>query len=283
LELINKIAFKDLIEKYEALFFDAYGVLNDAGGVLPGVHETLRYLNKINKTYFIVSNDSSNMPNAIARKYRDQDGTALVREDQIVCSGMIAAEYLTQTHPGGTVAYFGEGKSSAYLSSAKTIISVSELNEQDCCDAFVLLGCGGMDWRTGLDICVNYLRMHEDCELLAPNPDLVFYAGSGRVGLAAGSLASMLSSALKREFKYFGKPYGDIFEFALTRAKETIPGLTHRQVLMVGDNLDTDILGAHRVGLDSFLVMSGNTIDFTKGSDSNEVVPTYIGDSVSIS
>jgi len=282
LALGNKVSFKSVIDKYEVIFFDAYGVLNDAGGILPGVTGTLKYLNEIGKPYFVVSNDSSNMPDAIARKYLDEDRKPLVPESRIISSGMIAANYIEKMLSDGHITYFGEEKSAGYLASAKKVSSIMEVSDDDRCDAFVLLGCGDVDWRTALDKTLNYLRLHESCELLAPNPDLIFYAGSGKVGLAAGSLAAMLEGSLKRKFKYFGKPHKDIFEYSLEIAKKEVPGIGAKQVLMVGDNLDTDILGAQEIGLDSFLVMSGNTKDLNTLSKSAQVRPTYVGDSISI-
>ncbi len=275
----DKVVFREIIDSYQVIFFDAYGVLNDAGGILPGVAETLRYLNQIGKHFLIVSNDSSNSPRAIADKYLVEN-ESLVKESQIVCSGMIAEDYLAARHSNGHFVYFGEEKSTGYLSAAKKITPIMKVDNEEPCDAFVLLGCGGADWRTGLDRCVNYLRTQSNCDLIAPNPDLIFYAGQKRVGLAAGSLAHMLETVLKRDFKYFGKPYQDIFRFAFNLARKDNPELTTEQVLMVGDNLDTDILGAKRAGLHSFLVKSGNTSDRDTDFDNLNVVPTYIGESI---
>ncbi|MFC2947073.1 HAD family hydrolase [Virgibacillus sediminis] len=60
-----------------------------------------------------------------------------------------------------------------------------------------------------------------------------------------------------------GKPAAEIFEHALDLLKAD-----REEVLMVGDNLMTDILGANRTGIDSVWVNR-------KGKTAEEVVPTY--------
>ena len=60
-----------------------------------------------------------------------------------------------------------------------------------------------------------------------------------------------------------GKPDPTIFEHALARMS-----LNKDEVLMVGDNLMTDILGANRVGIKSVWI---NRHD----KERNEVVPTF--------
>lgn len=60
-----------------------------------------------------------------------------------------------------------------------------------------------------------------------------------------------------------GKPDPAIFEFALNKI-----GLEKDEVLMVGDNLMTDILGANRTGIKSVWLNR-------HGKERNEVTPTY--------
>ena len=47
-----------IIAKYEALLFDAYGVLINHDGALAGAPELISSLNRQNKSYFVVTNDA---------------------------------------------------------------------------------------------------------------------------------------------------------------------------------------------------------------------------------
>jgi ribonucleotide monophosphatase NagD (HAD superfamily) len=69
-----------------------------------------------------------------------------------------------------------------------------------------------------------------------------------------------------------GKPFPPIFEAALDRAGGTPP-------LVVGDRLDTDVLGATRLGWDSMLVLSG--VSTMADLEASDVRPTYVAPDVS--
>ena len=94
--------------------------------------------------------------------------------------------------------------------------------------------------------------------LLLPNPDLVYPAGPDTYGFTSGALARMFEAALG--FRYpqrsdlafvpLGKPHGPIFQEALRRSNT-------RSMVMVGDQLETDIRGAVDFGLDMALVGTG--------------------------
>jgi ribonucleotide monophosphatase NagD (HAD superfamily) len=60
------------------------------------------------------------------------------------------------------------------------------------------------------------------------------------------------------------------------------PTLRRHDVLMVGDTLHTDILGANKFGIDTMLVLSGNTQPDRADVmiRSTGIVPTYVCDSV---
>ncbi|EPR75445.1 4-nitrophenylphosphatase [Leifsonia rubra CMS 76R] len=65
-----------------------------------------------------------------------------------------------------------------------------------------------------------------------------------------GTLVSAVHTAVGRLPIVAGKPEVAIFEEAFTRYKS-------REALMIGDRLDTDILGANRAGIPSLLVLTG--------------------------
>ena len=56
---IPKITINNVIKNYEVLLFDAYGVLVNEFGVLPGAITLIEKLNDTNKPYFILTNDAS--------------------------------------------------------------------------------------------------------------------------------------------------------------------------------------------------------------------------------
>lgn len=65
-----------------------------------------------------------------------------------------------------------------------------------------------------------------------------------------GTLVSAVHTAIGRLATVAGKPEAPIFEVAVDR-------FGARKALFIGDRLDTDIMGASRVGIDSALVLTG--------------------------
>ena len=95
--------------------------------------------------------------------------------------------------------------------------------------------------------------------LVVPNPDLI-YPGGGGFGFAAGTIANMFEGALALRYPHrtdlrfvrLGKPNTPIFEDALRRVGTS-------RVVMVGDQLETDIKGARAAGLDAVWIETGVT------------------------
>ena len=60
-----------------------------------------------------------------------------------------------------------------------------------------------------------------------------------------------------------------MFEAAIRR----VPGLDGRRIVMIGDQLGTDIMGAVRFGIDSVLVLTG--IGRLSDLATSDIRPTY--------
>lgn len=58
--------FRNVIEKYKVVFFDAFGVLKSYNGLIPGIAETFAYMEATGREYFIVTNDASRSPKQLA-------------------------------------------------------------------------------------------------------------------------------------------------------------------------------------------------------------------------
>ena len=54
--------FASLVGRYRVIFFDAYGVLKNARGVLHGVPELLSWILRQGKDVYVITNDASRSP-----------------------------------------------------------------------------------------------------------------------------------------------------------------------------------------------------------------------------
>ncbi|MFI5158943.1 MAG: HAD-IIA family hydrolase [Sphingobacteriales bacterium] len=276
--------FKSIIDKYKVIFFDAFGVQKNYNGILPGIEKTFEYLETQGKEYYIVTNDASRSPAQLAESYH-RAGLNIISADKIVSSGMLTKEYLDLQVKDGIVAYLGTTQSAHYIeSSGLHTLPVSEINASniDKVNALIFLDDEGFDWAKDLNKTVNLIRKRT-IPVIVANTDRAYPLTITDVSIAVGGIAAMVESVVGKQFIRFGKPDSQMFMFAyeLVRAKMQV---NKTEIVMVGDTLNTDILGGNKFGLDTVLVLSGNTL--ARDADSRiiatGIAPTYICDSAVI-
>ena len=276
--------FKTVASPYKVVFFDAFGVLKNSEGILPGIEHTFDWLRETGKTFYVLTNDASRSPQELAESYYRQ-GLHAITPDRIISSGMLAREYLDLKVHNGTVAYLGTEKSAHYLETTglKTL-PISQVDLKDVADinALVLLDDEGFDWNTDLTKTVNLLRKR-NIPVIVANTDATYPVSKTRIAIAIGAVAKMIETIVGKQFIRFGKPDAQLFMFAYERLDNVDP-ISKRDILMVGDTLKTDILGGNKFGLDTTLVLTGNTQpqDAEVLIRSTGIIPTYVCKSVVI-
>ena len=275
-------SFRETAEPYSVIFLDAYGVLKSSSGLIEGALEAVTSMIAEGKQVFVVTNDSSRSPEAMAERYAEQAGGELLSPERYISSGLLAAEYLEKQIPYGKVAYLGKPESAHYIEIAGKIpVPVSECNENDNIVAIILLDDEGFDWFTDVNATLNLIR-HVNVPVIVANADITYPMHGNEIAIAVGSLGGLLSDITEKTFVRFGKPDSMMFAYALARAREQIPDVTKRDVLFVGDTLRTDIIGANTYGFDTVLVLSGNTIPDQADLmiRASGIIPTFICESI---
>lgn len=272
-------SFKSLLENYKVIFFDAYGVIKNYMGLIPGIEKTFDWLDQQQKAYYVITNDASRSPELLAEVYQ-QGGLKAITSDKIISSGMLAKEFLELKVKKGLVAYLGTEESAHYIEHpGLEVLPLQQMNEQNINDitALVLLDDEGFEWMDGLNKAVNLLRQRTIPAIIA-NPDGAYPMSKRDVGIAIGGLAYMVEKITGRKFIRFGKPDTQIFMFAWENIIKEHPALSKKDILMVGDTLHTDILGGNKFGLDTALVLTGNLLpeDYESRIFSTGIAPTYI-------
>lgn len=252
----------ELAERHQALFFDAYGVLVDGSGALPGAASTLARLNRNATPYWIVTNDASRMPGAIAARL--QSHGLPIGEEHIVSSGSLVGPHLLATgYRGARCALLGPTASVGYVSEVVEVVPWP-ITDPTAIDLVVITDESGYPFLETVDQILSLIlakvERGDRLGLVVPNPDLIYPQAPGRFGIAAGSIAQLLESAIHLRFptrtdihfQRLGKPHPPIYEAAISRAGS-------RDAVMIGDQLETDIRGAKTVGLAAALVSWGIT------------------------
>lgn len=276
--------FREIIDNYEVIFFDAFGVIKNYGGLVPGIERTFEYLEEVGKEYYIVTNDASRSPAQLAESYHKK-GLNAITSDRIISSGMLTKEYLDLKVDDGIVAYLGTEDSAHYIESQGLhTLPVSSITPDiiDKVNALVFLDDEGFDWCSDLNKTVNLLR-RRTIPVIVANTDHAYPVNIDEIAIAVGGIAKMIESIVGKQFIRFGKPDSQMFMFAYDLIREYRP-INKTEIAMVGDTLQTDILGGNKFGLDTVLVLSGNTLpaDAQTRMTSTGIVPTYICDSAVI-
>jgi len=260
----------ELIARYDVLLLDAYGVLVNKEGPLPGAAELIAKLNRLGKPYYLVSNTAAHLPETASSRYWSF-GLELPPE-RILTAGLLIKPYFeSQGYQGLRCAVLGPDDSFRYVENAGSL-PVTPFEDFD----LVLIGDQvGFPFLDGVDAVISRLveklDRGETVPMVLPNPDLIYPKASG-FGITSGMVALMIETALRQRyperadigFVHLGKPQPGLFEESIRRAGT-------RNAVMIGDQMDTDIRGAAGVGLDSALVAGGVAGALIGG----EIKPTY--------
>ncbi len=263
--MLQEVTVSELLERYDGLLLDAYGVLIDAQGALPGAREVIDHLNGRGFPYWVVTNDASRLPDTASARYADLG--LRIPADRIITAGSLLTPYFARCGlRGATCAVIGPPDSAAYVRQAgATVVDWTDAAVSRV-DALVIGDEEPVDFlprmNDALSLVFSRLDAGSPVRLILPNPDLIYPAGRGRFGFTAGSMALWIEAAAAQRypelpiqaFVRLGKPYPAIFEAAVDRAQT-------RNLAMVGDQLETDIRGARAFGIDAVLATFGLTRD----------------------
>ena len=211
-----------------------------------GVTEFLRYVRRIGGRYlFLTNNASRGVEGYIEKMHRL--GIDTCREDYLT-SVDATIRYLRVSLPGKTC--YVAGTVSFMDQLAQAGIPVTRDREQ----AEVLL--------CGFDTELTFQKLEDACillnrgvEFLATNPDWVCPTWYGYVP-DCGSVCEMLYRATGRRPRVIGKPQPEMALLAMESA-----GFAPEETVLVGDRLYTDIACAVNAGIDSVLVLSGESTE----------------------
>jgi len=254
------IANAALIERYDAVFLDAYGVLVDVAGARPGAPELLERLDQLGKPWFVLTNGASRLPENASRRWAGM-GLAIPPEHIITSGSLLAGWFVSQSLIGERCAVLGPPDSARYVEQAGGVV----VAPGEDCSVLVVADETGFAFPDDIDAILTVLFARiaraEPVHLVLPNPDLVYPTTPGSLGITAGAIAAMIEAALSSriagrvpKFVPLGKPQAAMFEEGMRRAGT-------RNALMVGDQLETDIRGALGCGLDAALVEGGVSVE----------------------
>lgn len=248
---INKI-----IEAYDAVIVGFNGVLTDGGGIKEEAVRALVEMKKNGKQIVLCSNTYMRVSTLcdffIANK------VPLKLFDAIITAGEIL-HYKLKGRKGefdaiGTAYYKLGGKQDMSVFSWLDYQPVDNIAQADF---LYMAGASSPE-----DVIEKYLPELEHAgslglPLIVPGNDTSSYK-DGKIVLAAGAVAEQYA-VLGGRIITVGKPDPVIMAYCLEVLPHNIP---KNKILVIGDNLATDIKGANLAGFDSVLISKGIHVNF---------------------
>lgn len=212
-----------------------------------------------------VTNNASRTPGQVAEQISSY-GLAASAED-VVTSPQSAARVLLGLLPKNALVLVvgGEGLVSEVEAAGFRITRVAD----DQPDAVVQGFSPEVGWEH-LAQASFALQRRTEIPWVATNTDWTIPLKAG-VAPGNGALVSAVHLAVGRLATFAGKPEPEIFEVAFERF-----GVAPAETLMIGDRLDTDVLGANRAGVRSALVLTGIDSAKTLLASDASMRPDYV-------
>ncbi len=254
------------------LIFDMDGVLWRGESPVAGVADFFAGLNDKDhgRGFMLATNNSTKTPAQYVAKLARMGVTAV--ESQIMTSSLATATYLSHEYDALTTAVYligQDGIRHALLAEGFTLL---ERLDHHTPAALVVVGLDRSITYDDLQAATVHIR--RGAKFIGTNGDKTFPSELGLVP-GNGSLLALLETATDQKPLIVGKPEPIMFHECLRRLGA---GATTQNTLMVGDRLETDILGGQKAGLRTALVLTG----VTKKEDlaTNPIQPDFVFDSI---
>jgi NagD protein len=221
---------------------DMDGVLYKGSELIPGADRFISQLRDRGTPFRLLTNNSQRTRRDVAAKLARMGID--VEEEHVFTSAMATARFLAEKKPGGTAFVIGEGGLlTALHQNGYAVVD----HEPD----YVVVGEG----RTfNLELVEAAVRMITfGARLIATNLDPNCPTPAG-VRPGCGAMVAMLEIATGAKAFSVGKPSP-----VMMRAARKELGLSTDETTMIGDTMETDILGGVQLGFHTVLVLSGGT------------------------
>jgi HAD superfamily hydrolase (TIGR01458 family) len=248
------------------ILFDMDGVLYNSDRLIPGAVETVAWLRSKGIPHLFVTNTTSRGRGALVEKLRGFGIEAA--EADILTPPVAAAEWL-RAKCEGPVALFLRPSTRAEFAGLPLLGDDAERGA-----AYVVIGDLGDLWDfRKLNRAFRLLHHNPEAKLLALGMTRYWLARDG-ISLDVAPFVAALQHATGREPIVFGKPAERFFHAAAERL-----GLAAADVLMVGDDMHADVLGAQAAGFKGALVRTGKfRPEDLEGAERPDVVLDSVAD-----
>ncbi len=265
----------DVADEFDVLLLDGFGVLNVGAQTIDGMPEIINGLVEKGKAAFVLTNGATFPVAKNAARYPNW-GYSISPAN--VISSRSAVEHAVPSHPlstrGKTWGVIGSPDYDASTLKVKSVYLTEE--NVDAVDGIIFLGT--MEWSAEKQVWLLESLAKRPRPVLIGNPD-VCAPLIGEFTVEPGSYALDIKAIEGTAVHFFGKPFQLCYALSFNKILEVVGNITPERVLMVGDTLHTDILGANTFGMKTALMADygflrgRNPYDFIEESG---IIPDFV-------
>lgn len=230
------------LSQINGVVLDMDGVLWRGDQALPGLPDFFTFLRAVQIPFALATNNSFATPESYIAKLAYMN-VPDISPDVVITSSTATADYLQQHYSPETTIHVVGGKG---LREAITAAGYAQVDN------------GAQLVVAGIDPYLTYdklkraaLLIRAGAGFIGTNPDKTYPTPEGLVP-GAGSILAALEAATDVKPVVIGKPETPMLQTALR-----VLGTRVENTLMIGDRLETDILGGQRAGMKTALVLTG--------------------------
>jgi HAD superfamily hydrolase (TIGR01459 family) len=235
-----------IIENYDAVICDIWGVLHNGVNVFEEAITTLKALREVQKPVILVSN--APRPGWSVQEQLNLLGVPDTTWDFIVTSGDVTRHYVRQNYKGKKVLHIGPDRDAPFFEN----LDVEKVSDKADC-----IICTGL-FDDAIETPDNYRDQLQalaeaGLPMICANPDKVVERGD-QIIYCAGALSDAYQSFGGTTIN-LGKPHAPIYEYALSQAG--LNPVEPARILTIGDSLRTDLKGASQAGYGCLFITQG--------------------------
>lgn len=231
-----------LVDAYDAALFDLDGVIYLGPIAIGGVPEALSELRATGVHVGFVTNNAARTPATVAAHLEDLGITATATD--VVNSTQATVRMLQADLPAGTRVLVVGTEALADQLREGGFDPVHSLEDDPV--AVVQGYHPALEWH---QLELGALAIQSGAHWYATNPDMTRPTERGILP-GCGAQVAVVRACVDVDPKVAGKPFRPLLD-------ETVLRLGADHPIFVGDRLDTDIMGANAVGMDSLFVFTG--------------------------
>lgn len=229
----------------EGFIIDLDGTVLKGKDVIAGANETIAYLRAHEKKMVFLSNRGNLSRKECFGLLKSQGADVL--EEEIILTSTVAAKYLAKHYPDSKVWTLGDQGLQDELKHHHVKIATKPEEA-----AFLLISLH--ETLTYEELNMAFQAVQNGARVLATNADKTYPNEEGKAIDVAGMIGAIEGASGRKPEIFFGKPSYFMIDAALEQLQ-----VSKEKCIVIGDSIETDIRLGKSHGIQTMLVLTGNT------------------------